>query len=355
MGKSLRILFIVVLILIFTFECNASEIDVEDFFNNAPDEFENSTVESAQDEVRLDAVFEKICSEFLIGFKNSMTLFFSIGGIVILFALFKNIQGDNRIYGNIVAVILPITVIAFSMPSLEKCISEIIKSIETAYIFCTSAVPTIVALCISSGNSLSGVAFSTTISFLASFLQKLSAQLLMPLTVVLLTFVVTNALSTNLNTISVEKQIKKFIKWLIGGFVTVFSMVISLQTFLSSASDTLLKRSIKNAVGSFIPIIGNTLSSSIDSVFVVASNTKTSLAVIGIIIIVTIFLPVIAMCVCNGAALSIAKIFCLFFNDQKSAGTISSIADVFYILSGICASCVIMMIFSFLMICININ
>ena len=121
-----------------------------------------------------------------------------------------------------------------------------------------------------------------------------------------------------------------------------------------SQIDSVLKQSIKSAVGSFVPVVGSTLSSSVDSIFTILSNTKTVIGVLGVVVIFCMFLPALTTCLCYGFSLSISKFFAMCLGEKSISKTIGIISDVFYILSAICCSCIIMMILSYLVICINI-
>ncbi len=49
-----------------------------------------------------------------------------------------------------------------------------------------------------------------------------------------------------------------------------------------------------------------------------------------------------------------SKFFSLSIGQKEIAQSIGALSDTFYLLAAICASCVVMMILSFLVICINI-
>ena len=359
MGKSLKITIIILisilLLLLLSVNCCAMESDYEAFMKNAPDHFEDKSATEIIGEFNISDFLSSLVIMILSNMKEYVTLTFSLFGIVILFTIIKNMSGDNHILKNTVLALIPVSVIALTYMHIENCICSISDCIKTTTVFCSSAIPVILALCVSSGNSFSGITFSTCVSFVSAVLQRVSDIFLLPLTLIYMSFSLSGNISGSVGIVGIDKQIKKFIKWVIGIFMSVFSLIMSLQSFLASSSDSVLKRSIKNAVGSFIPVVGNTLSSGVDSVFTIASNTKTMFSVVGIIVILSIFLPTIIKCICFGLSLSIAKTFALFLNEDKCSSIFTSISDVFYILSGICSVCVIMTIFSFLIICINFN
>lgn len=355
MGKYLKPLFFVVILLSVSFRCFAASDNLEDFVANAPSEFSDASEDDISELVSTESLFDRVVDVFSDGFRSAFKLALTLCGVVMLVSLLKGIQTDNGILKASMTSAVSVAVTALCFSSIEQSLEAIARSVDSATVFCSSAVPVILALCISSGNSFSGAVFSTSVSFISTLLERISQNVLLPLVIIYLSFAIMSNVTQSANILSLDKQIKKFIKWVIGSFVTLFSISMSLQSFLSASSDSVLKRSVKSAVGTFVPVVGSTLSSSIESLFTIASNSKTAFSVLGIVIIIAIFLPSVAICTCYGLSLSLAKTFALFLNEDKTANVIGSVADTFYLLSAVCATCVIMVILSFLLICINLG
>ncbi len=356
MGKLLKPIFIIIIIFSINITCFASDDEqYKEFVKGAPEQFSEMTSDELTEYISFQSVLDTVYHSFLNCIKNCLKLSFLVCCVILLSVFLKGVQAENVYLHNTYSSAVFIAIIAMCFPSVQQTLNLVSESVESLNVFCASAVPVIVSLCISSGNSFSGAVFSTAVSFISTILQRISQNMLIPLTCLFLSFSLVGKISPNFSFASIDVQIKKFIKWVITSFVTLFSFVMSLQNFLSASSDSVLKRSVKNAVGSFIPVVGNTLSTSVDSMFTIASNTKNIFSVTGIVIIVTIFLPTVMTCLCYGLSLSLAKTFALVLGEGKAASVIESVADLFYILCGITAACIIMMIISFLLICINYN
>ena len=356
MGKLLKPIFIIIIIFLVNITCYASSNEqYKEFINGAPDEIVEMSIDELTDSISFQSVVDTVYHSFLNCIKNCLKLSFLICFVILLSMFLRGVQTENSYLQNTYSSAVFISIIAICFPSIQQTLNLVKESVESLNVFCASAIPVIVSLCISSGHSFSGAVFSTAVSFISTILQRISNSILIPLTCLFLSSSLISKMSSNFSFASIDAQIKKFIKWVITSFVTLFSFVMSLQNFLSASSDSVLKRSVKNAVGSFIPIVGNTLSTSVDSMFTIASNTKNIYSVIGVVVIVSIFLPTVMTCLCYGLSLSLAKTFALVVGEGKTASIIESVADLFYILCGICAACVIMMIVSFLLICINFS
>ncbi len=357
MGKYLNICITILFLIILSSNCYASETSnyYEEFIKVAPDEFSDLQQEEALELVGVKSIFNRILDAFLKDFNNSLKLMSSIVSIVLAFSIINKFENENKLLKQTVRCTFSVVIMAICFNAIENCIDKIISSVESTKVFSASSIPIILGLCVASASSFSGVVFSTSVSFISVLMETVSNNILIPLTVIFLSFAIIGTCSSHINFIAIDEQIKKFVKWVIGIFMTLFSFTMILQNFLSVSSDSVLKHSIKSAVGSFIPVVGSTLSSSVDSIFTIVSNTKSIISVIGVVVIFSMFLPSLSITISYGLAMSVSKFFAMSLDQKELGKSIGTIADAFYILSAICASCVVMMILSFLVICINIG
>lgn len=328
---------------------------IDDFLQNATETFENYG-EGVAEKVDFDGVFGYILDLLSTQFKNCTYLFVSLSVVILLFSFADNFDFSGRkVLKSITGSVITLSILAICSTTLQSSLETLYKNVDTMKIFSTAAVPVIVTACISSGETFSAAVFSSAVSFSSTTFEYITDEILLPLIIIFIAIGVVGNLSDRFNITSLGTQIKKFIKWVIGIFVSIFSISLSLQNFLSKSSDTLTRRSIKMAVGSFIPMIGNTLSGSVDSLFSLAANSKTSFAIVGVIIISVIFLPSIIGNLCYGGVMSLVKSISVFLGCDKAVKAVAVVADVFYIITAITSVCVYMLIISFLLICINIG
>lgn len=359
-----KICFAIVIVAIISVKCIAITDDselLEQYLDGAPDNFEfsyenGSDYSGINEKINFSGVFKSIFDAFKTSLNNCVGLFVSLSAVVLLLSMLDSFELNTvRSIRDVTASILSIAILSICLSFIKGNIEIIKESVETMKVFTTAAMPVIGALCITSGESFSAAIFSGAISLSSSVFEYVTQNLLLPLIILYLCFGVTGNISERYNISSVNDYIKRFVKWTIGIFVGTFTASLSLQSFLSHSSDTLVKRGIKTAVGSFIPYVGSTLSAGVESMFVLASNSKTSFAVLGIAIIAFIFMPHIIGNLCYGFAMAAAKALASFLKVTKAEKMLGVVSDTFFILSAICSACVYMVIVSFLLICINIS
>ena len=356
MGKYIKRVFIICLFVgILCVKCNALTDDdttLENFLSAAPESFEYSEL---AEKISFDGVIGTLLKTVEHQFKNCASVFVSVVCIVLLYSVIcsLSLNSSDKIK-NIYAVVLSTAIVGICLATVQSNIDIIKDAVDSMNVFTSAAVPIIAAFCISAGQSFSAAVFSSFAALGAAAFEYVSKHILMPLSIVYFSFGLIGALQAKRDGALFEKYIKKAIKWLTGIFVAVFTFSLSMQSFLSQASDGMVKSGIKAAVGGMLPTVGSTLSGGIDSMFTLAQNSKTSFSLLGIIIIVSIFLPPIIGNACYGAALYCAGALASFLGVNEIEHTISVVSDTFFILSGICAACVYMTVASFLIICINV-
>ena len=112
----------------------------------------------------------------------------------------------------------------------------------------------------------------------------------------------------------------------------IFTGVMSLQTVLAMSRDTLSKRAIKAAVGTFVPVFGGSLSEGLESVFASSVLMKNSIGTVGIAVVFMLISVPLAQILVNWITLEISSMFCGFFGNESLGSFISVLKDCCMIL-----------------------
>lgn len=128
------------------------------------------------------------------------------------------------------------------------------------------------------------------------------------------------AISSGISSLSelrkLSKTIIKISKFLIGIMLILFSSVITFTGFLSSASDGIIIKTAKLAVSNFVPLVGNCLSDTLNSVVNTSVLLKNMAGYIGTIIIILFVLgPIIKFFVVS-ILFKLLSIFSSFLTDD---------------------------------------
>jgi stage III sporulation protein AE len=129
--------------------------------------------------------------------------------------------------------------------------------------------------------------------------------------------------------------IKKTVMIVISIFTMIFSFVLGTQTVLAKSADSLGLKVVRLALGSFVPIIGGTLSEALTTVKEGFSVIRSAAGITGILIILSLVLPTaVSLCV-NSLILSFCHMTAEILGCSDSAKIIQGIKSVLTVLSTI--------------------
>lgn len=317
---------------------------------------EQYNYEYISEQVDLNTFLNTIFDLFNKYFNNCTSMFCVVLISIILLSVLTSLNFKSKSELNhVITAVVGSTIFSYCFYVLKTNIELVLDTIEKAKVFSLSSVPVITAMSISAGETLSATLFSTAISICSSIFQIISKNVIVPLVVIYSLLGLSGIITTDFNVYTLCDLIKKIFKWLITSFFGIFTFSFSMQSLLAKSSDNLTKKSIKIAVGKMVPIIGSTLSGSVETLFALASVTKTSYAIFGSVSILSMMLPAILGNALYGAALTVCKYISSFLKLDRLEKAISIVSDIFFMLSAISGACTFMLLCTFLLLILNIG
>jgi len=110
--------------------------------------------------------------------------------------------------------------------------------------------------------------------------------------------------------------------------VSTLTTVMSMQSFLAGATDTLAGRSVRFASSVAVPIVGGALSEAAAGVAGSIGALKTSFGILGVLAIAVMVLPLLVKLWINKLALSLGGVICSVFGISREGELISSAAEL---------------------------
>jgi len=255
-------------------------------------------------------VIEKIVSLFIGGIKENIPLIVKLTAVSVLSGLILNISTDKMEIGVYAAVAI-VSLLAIKMFSYSVTVT--VETIDTLFIFISSLMPSVATAATITGVASGGAAASAFIAM--QIFIYICKEALIPLICVTTVFGVSDKMGSVSYISGVTALLKQILKWVTGFMITIYGVVIALQTQAASGFDSLSGKSIKYAIGSFVPVVGNALSDSLETVILSAKTVVGALGITGIIGVCYIcFVPLINVC-------AISMSF-------KIAGAISGVASL---------------------------
>lgn len=363
-----KILLIIMFIILFSVGADAQSVDdmikekssefgIDDLQKNVPSDIREYLKEFGLDEITPQTTANALSFENILNFitmnfvdtlKTNGRLIINIAAVLVFIALFeaiKNSYSDKNIspvFNFAAGVILCIIL----YKPLYDCADSAVYSIKTMSEFNMTLIPVMLTLLTSSGQIASAAVYNTFLFTATQLASAIASNILLPVANIYIAVGIASSVSDNINLKSIAEFIKKVINWGIGIVLTLFIGILTLQTAISGAADTLSKRTLKFAVGSFLPVAGSMLSDAVDTFVSCVNILKSTVGIFGIIVILFIVIMPIINTAVHYLTVKLASFISTFFGNEKISGLMKIVADGFGIIFGLMASVSLMFFIS---------
>ena len=307
--------------------------ELDEYLKNHPDEMLSGFGDSARSIV-----------EYLIRGNLGIDYAGYIGEILAL--LFDNVLKLLPSFAQIAALMILCAVVRSSEGSVigrstakavcMACYAVIIASINNLKSQVEVVTPILVTLTVLTGGSNSGAIYSPSALFISGAAVDIVCDMIFPAAVVVIIINFISKLSPELSFSNAAKLIKSILKWVIGITLAIFSIFITIQGTASSLFDGIFFKATQYLVGSSVPIVGNFLSSGINMMVAAGSVIRSSVGMIGIVLLIAEIAPPIILF----ASFSLILKFIAAVSQPVGESTLSALfselgGDIEYFIAGL--------------------
>lgn len=272
-----------------------------DLWASIPDSIRNLLPENTDSDSIVTAVNVDYLQKLLMGLirngaSQALTFFCLLLALVLLSTLSERIgsalsPGSGAIYGWIATLCMGILLYR----TLFGLLSDVRSCLDEINAFMTSMGTVLSALYLAGGNALASGVQMGWLALLLTLTEKLSYYLLLPILEVSFSASLITTLTGNVNLRPFARSLRNLTTWLLTLCMTVLSVILSFQTALAAASDSLSMRAIKIATG-YVPIIGGMVSDSLRTLSTGLSAVKGTVGTVGVLVILLLSLtPLITL------------------------------------------------------------
>lgn len=255
----------------------------------------------------VDGVLAWLWQSCLDRLTEPVRLLAALCGIVLLSALAKS-AGDGS--GNMSGVFSAVGVLAgagMTAAAVSDALTHTLNVLQAASEFMLVFVPLYAGVIAVMGKAAAASAVNTVTLGAAQLFSQLAVNLLAPVCGTVMGLSVTGAVHPELNISKLAELIKKASVWGLSLLMTVFMSILSAQTFVNNAADSVLIRTAKFAVSNGVPIVGGTISDAVNTVSASLSLLHSGIGTYGIVAVVVMILPPLMTVVLYRLALSAAE------------------------------------------------
>lgn len=240
--------------------------------------------------------FENITKFFSVVLKDKVKIcfrmFFELICIVVLTGIITAILKDDS-NDNFITVLSTIIITLLTVNAISDSLSAVVSVLEISGKFMLSFVPIYTLIISLSGNTASALTYNTFVIGFAEFISSVITSGITNFIGVFFCLSISFSLGTGVNTGRLISTVNRAVSTVLGLSASLFTGFLGLKNILSASVDTLSVRGIRFLIGSMIPIVGSSISEAYSSLLGSINLIKSSVAVVGILVILIINIPVI--------------------------------------------------------------
>lgn len=216
--------------------------------------------------------------------------------------------------------------------NLTDCIALCCSTIKLCSDFSFAFFPAFCIIVSTSGAAMTSFSVNTTLLILAQSLNYISELIFIPITNCFLALGICSGIRRELNLSGTINMLKRLITTAISTVSAIFVSILSVKTAVASKADALGLRSVRFAINSVVPVIGSSISEGLLSIQSYSSLIKTSVGVVGIIAVISIFLPSLIEINLWRFVLSLSSLCGEIFGDRSSVKAVETFKDALLII-----------------------
>ena len=195
-------------------------------------------------------------------------------------------QGTAQLYGLISTVCL----CSIFINPLLNCITGSINMLKNCTNFLRALIPILSAVLAIGGHAVTASGYQLLLFGACQLIGTMASGITSVLGVFTTLGIVT-AIFPNLGLQGLINGLKRLLYWILGIVMTFFVAFLSMQSFVTSALDTVTLKTSRFVIGSFIPIVGSILSDAYGVATGCFSLLRSTIGIFGIIVALCMILP----------------------------------------------------------------
>ncbi len=270
---------------------------------------------------------------------------FSILAAVLLCAILS-VLGEKTQAACVFGLIGVLSITAILSGPVLDCLEQGAESIRACARFMLAYIPVYATVVATGGAPATAAVYHTVLMIAAQTVSQLAAGVFLPLTQSYMMLSLAGGIGQNSGIVMISGAIKKLINWGLVLVMTVFTGLLSLQSFLSAAADGAAVKTAKFLVGSFIPVVGSVLTDALSAMQGSLQIIKASVGSFGILVAVLTFLPVLLRITVLRAVVAIAAITGEMLSVSPVKGILSGFSNLLSIMTAILLSMMMLLVIS---------
>lgn len=237
-----------------------------------------------------------------------------------------------------------VAVNALVLLPIGECIKQVAATTESVRVLMFSYIPTYAAVILAGGHPSLAASYSSVLLAGAECVAALVTGAALPLLVISLALGTAGSLSERNRLASFSTAAAKCAMWLLGTSTALFTALLSMQSFVAAAADSIGQRAAKMTIGSFVPIVGGALSEAFGTVTGCLQMLRSTLGMFGVLATAALVLPTFFRCLSWSIALWLCRLAADTMGVSEAGRVLGVVGTVVKVLMGILAACALFLV-----------
>lgn len=267
-------------------------------------------------------------------------------GILFLTAALGSLLGDTSGRQELLALCAGAFLAASLTPYLWNCLSSACSAIIAACDFSLVYIPVLTALAAANGSVSGSAAYSVMTLGLAEVMSQLAKQFLMPCAGIFIGINVAGNIGRGFDFSALTQAVKKAVSTVLAFCGTIFTALITAKGVIAKGVDTVALKGAKFVVGSFVPVIGGSVSDALGSIMSGLSIVRNSVGIFAILAIAVILGPVVIELLLWNLCLNLCAGVAGALGEENVGKLLKGISDGLSLIHTILLFCLILLVVS---------
>ncbi|MEE1053079.1 MAG: hypothetical protein U0L33_01915 [Acutalibacteraceae bacterium] len=267
------------------------------------------------------------------GIKQPLITGVTVMGVILAAAALTAFGGSPQFETAIYCAVLAVSAIIAS--DIWQSVSSAVNAVKGCSTFMLSFVPIFASVTALSGKTVTATAMSALLLTASEAVSAAVSFAILPLMGGYLALSISTGVSPLLNSCGLAESIKKISMWILSLISTLFLGVLSIQTAVNSAADSVGLRTAKFILGTSVPVAGGVLGEAVTTISASIGLLRSSVGLYGILALALILLPIIAELIIWRAVMLATSALSELFSLSKIGGILRAVDSTLSLLLGV--------------------
>jgi stage III sporulation protein AE len=247
----------------------------------------------------------------------------------------------------VAGLVSTLCIITLLAPPLLKCFKYCGGVIKSSSAFSLALIPVFTALTAASGHPASAAVYHGLLMAVCQFVSVCMSTFFIPMAGMYLAFCVIGSISPGVDIGSIAAFVRKTACAALIGVMTVFTGILTVQSVISQATDSVSLKTAKFIVGSAVPVIGGAVSDAVNTVLGCAGILRSAAGAFAIASVIILFLPPLIDCGLWMIACGVSALFADMLGAAGAASLLRAVGEAVKLVAALVFACAMALTVSF--------